>query len=457
MSLIPHTEIIEGGALAGGQLPHPYLIETKYEVGRSVPERQGEKYVAYNKIPFKSYEYHDIDPNKKLPMNKDKITIENVILSFLELKNANASFTPVSSYPMRYIGAHITDFFNERLRNDTENYAGISLNNAWKDLEMRKKIYESVYSLRRQNLYLRGDYNHKTAEKEVFKKLTDLDIKGAIQNSIFSNNQFKAFTAKVIYTHFNAKKVLDFSSGWGGRMVAAASMDIDYIGIDPNKDIYKTYGQILDTLKPYYNSTITTINAYAEDVDYSKLDYDFVLTSPPYIEPSGKQVEKYRFMKDYSKNTFYTEFLLPTLYRIMFYLPVGKYLCINTHYSNIEIIQNQLLGKPTQSIPYKTKERAGGQVRRETYETERYIEQIYCFKKNANTNNFMERRLRSVGLKISSKPPSINVPINVYKGTGEEDNNITREIRRRQREVREMRKSNLIKNKKENLFKPTLQ
>ena len=230
MKLIPHTEYI------GGVLADPYLDEREYEVGISDKDRVGEKYIAYNKIPFKSYEYHNIDTKKKLPENRDTITLNDVIISFLELRKAQSLFIPIGTYPHKYIGNHITDYFNEHIRNDTMNSAGRSLNSVWNDIEQRKKLYESTYALKRQNLYLRGVYNHKTAKKDIFKELTPQDFKGALQNSVFSNNQFKAYTAKVIYDYFDKKgginNILDFSSGWGGRMVGALSLDKNYIGID---------------------------------------------------------------------------------------------------------------------------------------------------------------------------------------------------------------------------------
>ena len=45
---------------------------------------------------------------------------------------------------------------------------------------------------------------------------------------------FKPATAKYIYTKYNATCVLDFTAGWGGRMLGASSMDIGYVGFDTN-------------------------------------------------------------------------------------------------------------------------------------------------------------------------------------------------------------------------------
>ena len=40
-----------------------------------------------------------------------------------------------------------------------------------------------------------------------------------------------------MYKKYDATRVLDFTAGWGARMVAAMALDIDYIGIDSNKSL----------------------------------------------------------------------------------------------------------------------------------------------------------------------------------------------------------------------------
>ena len=62
---------------------------------------------------------------------------------------------------------------------------------------------------------------------------------------------FKSSTAKYIYKLFNAKNVLDPTAGWGGRMLAAMSLGINYTGIDTNinmKEAYKDLKYVSDQI-----------------------------------------------------------------------------------------------------------------------------------------------------------------------------------------------------------------
>jgi len=130
---------------------------------------------------------------------------------------------------------------------------------------------------------------------------------------------FKSVTAKYIYKKYGATKVLDPTAGWGGRMLGAWSLGIDYVGIDTNDEMKPAYNGMIDFLMNKTNSfgndlftvdnksKLSMIWASCLDVDYSKLDYDFVLTSPPYIN-----MELYKKMKPWENDrVFYEDFFIP--------------------------------------------------------------------------------------------------------------------------------------------------
>jgi hypothetical protein len=145
---------------------------------------------------------------------------------------------------------------------------------------------------------------------------------------------FKASTSKYIYKKYNAKSVLDFTMGWGGRMLGAMALDIKYTGIDTNTNLKEGYEKMIDDI--YCDADvcigdkegIDNINLIWENclnIDYSGMDYDLILTSPPYIN-----MELYENMTPFeSDNKYYNEFLMPIMDRTFKYLKSGGRMCIN--------------------------------------------------------------------------------------------------------------------------------
>jgi hypothetical protein len=131
---------------------------------------------------------------------------------------------------------------------------------------------------------------------------------------------FKPSIAKHFYKKFNATKVLDPTAGWGGRMLGAYACGIEYIGIDTNTDLKPAYASMIDEL----NYPAKMIWDSCLNVDFSTLDYDFVLTSPPYFNK-----EIYENMKPFeNKKIFYVDFLIPMIEKCIKYNK-GQWVCIN--------------------------------------------------------------------------------------------------------------------------------
>ena len=63
-------------------------------------------------------------------------------------------------------------------------------------------------------------------------------------------NFFKPTIAKYLYKQLNAQKVLDPCAGWGGRLLGAMALGIDYIGFDTNQMLRPCYGKMMDALVP---------------------------------------------------------------------------------------------------------------------------------------------------------------------------------------------------------------
>ena len=139
---------------------------------------------------------------------------------------------------------------------------------------------------------------------------------------------FKSSTAKYLYKKYNATSVLDPTAGWGGRMLGAWSLGIDYTGIDTNVQMISAYDKMISFLQSKNSLIASNLNMIWKsclDVDFSKIDYDFVLTSPPYIN-----LEIYEHMNLWNSNeAFYKTFFIPLFNKCMNHTKNNGYVCFN--------------------------------------------------------------------------------------------------------------------------------
>jgi len=175
-------------------------------------------------------------------------------------------------------------------------------------------------------------YDIMNDEKE-YQKLWDRMIKlnrtGNLENRLYEASRFnnavvffKATTAKYIYQRFKATSVLDPTAGWGGRMLGAYALKIKYTGFDTNINLKPAYDNMM---KMFDNHSCQMLWEDCLKADFCKLDYDLVLTSPPYAN-----LEIYEHMTRFeSKELFYTQFLIPLLEKCMKYIKKDGYVCFN--------------------------------------------------------------------------------------------------------------------------------
>lgn len=134
---------------------------------------------------------------------------------------------------------------------------------------------------------------------------------------------FKPTIAMYIYKKFNATAILDPTAGWGGRMLAAAALNIKYTGIDTNVNMMNAYEGIMDLINKPDSMKMIWDNAL--NVDFSQIEYDCVLTSPPYIN-----LEMYENMIPFKdKQNYYIDFLIPLIDKCLASIKNKGKVCIN--------------------------------------------------------------------------------------------------------------------------------
>lgn len=287
----------------------------------------------------------------KIAKKLKNISEEEAIRDYNNLKKSDLSKVTNETR----IGNKFVDYFTFLERLETISKKGMSYFDFIKDTEYHKKPY-----IQKLLKYQKGDDIH-VALYRIFKLHC-----GSI-------GLFKPLTAMEIYSKFKPTSVLDFTMGWGGRLVGACALDVpNYIGIDSNKQLKEPYKKMVKLLKQLDSQTnIKLMFKDALKVDYSKLVYDCVLTSPPYYN-----IEIYEGMQPKTDETWEQEFYIPLFVETYKHLKNGGHYILNIPNNLYESVCIKLLGKATFKIPLKKK----GQPKK-SYTDKNYTEFIYVWRK----------------------------------------------------------------------------
>ena len=170
-------------------------------------------------------------------------------------------------------------------------------------------------------------------------------------------NIFRPLMAMEVYAMYKPTAVLDFCAGWGGRLVGACALNIkEYIGIEINKGLKEPYAKLASFLTDEERKVDTKISMYFEDAakfDFSKVEYDMVLTSPPYYS-----LEKYPNNVNYeSKKEMNEKFYEPIIRNSYAHLKSGGHFCLNINKEIYENVCVNVLGEATTILPFKKSKR----------------------------------------------------------------------------------------------------
>jgi len=260
---------------------------------------------------------------------------------------------------MGRIGNRATDyfFFEKRLdtgskRGNNESFPQFLKRHGWNDATSYKRLYKMGIDEGR---------NSEQAAYSVFSLYW-----GAISS-------FKPIVARAVYDKFKPHTILDFSAGWGGRALAAMSLDINYIGFDTNTDLKKPYAEMIKAFP--HDSKVEIHFQDSSKVDYSKYKYDMVFTSPPYYIKT-KPTEAYKNMPHYKdRDEFNDKFLFPVVRNTYNNLQSGGTYALNVPMDMYDDLL-PVLGKASSKILLPKVKRAGSGEGG-------YKEYIYFWKKGA--------------------------------------------------------------------------
>lgn len=288
---------------------------------------------------------------EKIATNLKDIAKEQAIQDYIKLLNLNIKKVANETR----IGNKFVDYFTFNARLETISKRGMNFYEFLQDKEYHNKPYI------KKLIVSQNDKN------------TDVTLYRVFKLHCGSIGIFKPVNAMEIYDRFQPNSVLDFTMGWGGRLVGACALNVpNYIGIDSNLDLRKPYEEMVKTLKSL--GTETKIKLYFKDalkVDYSKLTYDCVFTSPPYFN-----TEIYNHMVIKTDEEWEEDFYIPLFSITYKYLKKNGYYILNIQKELYESICLDLFGKANYKIPLKGKRKP-----KNSKSPNDYNEYIYVWKK----------------------------------------------------------------------------
>jgi len=299
-----------------------------------------------------------LEKNRYTRKQKEKIsraiydtTESDVLDDFNKLKDIGCTHHSELSL----VGNKVVNHYTSTERLNTFGYQGI---NFYDVLFNKNRLKKERYVKKLLQFYKkdRADY----PEMKVWFRLSNLYFS--------SVSIFKPLIAMSVYCKFKPTCVLDFTMGWGGRLVGACALDLPkYVGIDSNKNLEQPYSLMKTFLNKHSSTEIDLRFQDALTVDYSAIQYDLVLTSPPYYN-----TETYGTSRQRAKDEWDEKFYKPIFTKTFQYLKSGGYYCINIPMDVYENVTVPLLGASDIMIPLPKSKRS---------QTESYKEFIYVWRK----------------------------------------------------------------------------
>lgn len=194
------------------------------------------------------------------------------------------------------------------------------------------------------------EYWQKNKEKII--KLIGTNNINSIRNKLFYEtklcNNFRISVILTILRHFNCKKYLDISAGWGDRLLAAILHNVDlYYSVDPNKDLHKYYKKIITKfVKKEDRDKFIIQDQGFEDVELPDTKFDLVFSSPPFFKLEKYSTYKNNSMTKYNnEKTWCDQFLMKSILKAYNHLEKNGHMILYIHSSKYVDEKIQILHK----------------------------------------------------------------------------------------------------------------
>jgi len=262
-------------------------------------------------LPYRPIGLDDVQAEYEALLNKNDLIQDNKWLNKFEYK-----YPFIDKYVgISNVGNKASDYFHqvERWKCDATGYP--SPQKTWETEKFRLTLFKALFSL----------------------KVTEINptiLRNIISLRKYIAAQFRPSAAKAIYDYFQAETVLDFSMGWGDRILGAHTSKYvkKYVGFDPNINLLGGY---IEQIK-YYNNInkpkkFSLHPHCAENPQINTKDeFDLVFTSPPYFDKEKyDQSERQSYVMYKSFDSWMQDFLFKAIELRTENLKSGGHLVIN--------------------------------------------------------------------------------------------------------------------------------
>jgi hypothetical protein len=152
------------------------------------------------------------------------------------------------------LGNNIVDYFTFKERLETRGKYNVNFFEFLENIEefKKKKFIQTMITFYKDVKNKNNTKNEYVVLKEIY------------NICISAINIMKPLNCMEIFTKYNAKKVLNFCSGWGGSTVAAGALNLeDFYGIEINNNLKSKY--------EYFWSPCKTKKGYSGTVIFTKI------------------------------------------------------------------------------------------------------------------------------------------------------------------------------------------
>jgi len=311
-------------------------IKAEYEQGIIITDLSNAIEMFDIKLPYREIEGLTMINDYKILLNLDtsKLIVNGEWGAKFDYKQP---LTPMYIDNSR-VGNESSDFFHqtERWKCDATGYPSPA--KTWATEQFRLTLFKAVFSLN-------------------VKEINPTILRNMIILRKYIASQFRPSAAKAIYDYFKPESVLDLSMGWGDRLAGASAAESvkEYVGIDPNINLFnnyynqiKTYSNI-NTLKKHYDLRL----GCAEDENLViDGDFDMIFTSPPYYDKEKyDQSPDQSYIKYKAFDSWMNNFLYKAIDLRSNSLKSGGYLILNIsdiytrkkHYQICDMMNDHIL------------------------------------------------------------------------------------------------------------------